>query len=335
MTTGNRHTQRVLTTVDSVGGVWRYALDLAAELKARCGTETLFLGFGPHPSSEKAKEALAIGDLVWLNLPSQAAGLKTCKPVLVVSHSCVVTWFAAVRGHDVPDAWRWQHRLNREGFDRADRVLAPSESHAQMLRLTYGGIDDLTVVPNGSRCRPVSRVKDNFAFAAARWWDEGKNGHILDRAAALTEIPLVMAGRNSGPGGQYLALRHARHLGELPYPDTMALMEKAAIVVSPSLYEPFGLAVLEAARAGAALILSDIPTYRELWDGAAIFVAPNDPQAFADAIDLLSNDRDGKAVLAEQAHRRSQAFTIEAQAMAIARTYDLLIDRSEMMRAAE
>ena len=39
-------------------------------------------------------------------------------------------------------------------------------------------------------------------------------------------------------------------------------------------YEPFGLAVLEAAQAGCALVLSDIPTFRELWDGAAMFVPP-------------------------------------------------------------
>ena len=38
-------------------------------------------------------------------------------------------------------------------------------------------------------------------------------------------------------------------------------------------YEPFGLAVLEAAQAGMRLVLSDIPSFRELWDGAATFVA--------------------------------------------------------------
>jgi glycosyltransferase involved in cell wall biosynthesis len=46
------------------------------------------------------------------------------------------------------------------------------------------------------------------------------------------------------------------------------------VFVSASRYEPFGLAVLEAARAGCALLLSDIPTFRELWAGAAAFVRP-------------------------------------------------------------
>ena len=53
-------------------------------------------------------------------------------------------------------------------------------------------------------------------------------------------------------------------------------MARAAIFVSSSVYEPFGLAVLEAAGSGAALVLSDIPTFRELWDEAALFAPPGD-----------------------------------------------------------
>jgi hypothetical protein len=43
--------------------------------------------------------------------------------------------------------------------------------------------------------------------------------------------------------------------------------------VGPSV-EPFGLAVLEAAQAGCPLVLSDLPGFRELWDGAALFRRP-------------------------------------------------------------
>lgn len=362
--------RRVLMSVDAVGGVWRYAMDLAAELKARHATETIFLGFGPDPSEEKADEASAIGDLIWLdlpldwtasgpedlvevpavigaiaeqedadiihlNLPSQAAALQASVPVVTVSHSCVVTWFQGVRGHGVPEDWKWQYRLNREGLDRADLVLAPSRSHADMLRNGYGRIDNLAVVPNGSRFRPSGGAKEIFAYAAGRWWDDGKNGAVLDRAAALTDVPIVMAGSKAGPNGQFLDLEHARSPGELPYREAMALMEKAAIVVSPSVYEPFGLSALEAARAGAALVLADIPTYRELWDGAALFADPGDPAAFAEAIDTLARDEDQRVVLAGRAMSRSKNYTVEAQALAMAGLYDLLACQPESMPAAE
>ncbi|MGN6778820.1 MAG: glycosyltransferase family 1 protein, partial [Rhizobium sp.] len=58
----------VLMTVDAVGGVWRYAMDLAKGLQ-RFGVNTVFAGLGPSPSSEQEQEAIAIGPLVWLDAP--------------------------------------------------------------------------------------------------------------------------------------------------------------------------------------------------------------------------------------------------------------------------
>lgn len=346
---------RVLMTVDAVGGVWRYALDLAIGLRWK-GVETVFAGFGPRPSSGQMQEAEAIGTLVWLdapldwlvddekalkhiprvlndlvgrenidlvhlNLPSQAARLEVSVPVVVVSHSCVVTWFAAVRGQAVPDDWQWQFRLNRKGFDRADAVLSPSHSHAAMLRRAYGPIEGLQVVPNASRVDAHSVGKEDFVFGAARWWDDGKNGAVLDAAAGHTEWPLVMAGASRGPNGQYLTIRNAVHRGELSHRETMAMMSRASIVASPSIYEPFGLAALEAARSEAALVLADIPTYRELWEDVALFADPGDPQAFADSINRLSRDVALRSALARGALGRSRRYSLQAQADAVTELY--------------
>ena len=60
--------RHVLMTVDAVGGVWRYALDLAATLKS-AGFSFTFAGFGPPPSEGQRAEADAHGDLVWLDAP--------------------------------------------------------------------------------------------------------------------------------------------------------------------------------------------------------------------------------------------------------------------------
>lgn len=360
---------RLLMTVDAIGGVWRYAMDLAAELKV-LGAETVFACLGPAPAAEKEQEARAIGrlilvdapldwlaqsaaavsevpsmiadlarreraDLLHLNLPSQAAGLETDIPVLAVSHSCVVTWFASVRQSGVPEAWEWQLDLNRAGFQRADAVVSPSRSHAQMLGQAYGSIPHLQVVHNGSRIENELTDKRDMAFAAGRWWDDGKNGAVLDAAAHSLEWPLIMAGSNAGPNGQHLPIIHASHQGELTHDETVALMREAKIVVSPSIYEPFGLAPLEAARAGAALVLSDIPTYRELWDGCALFADPRDPEAFRSAISRLSSDAGARATLAVKAYERSLRFTVSAQARAMTAIYEQLANRSKTLKAAE
>ncbi|RFB85462.1 glycosyl transferase [Rhizobium leguminosarum bv. trifolii] len=357
MTTQNRRPghRRVLMTVDAVGGVWSYAMDLAAGLKPR-HVEVVFAGLGPRPTTEKIAEANRLGTLVWLeapldwmagdeaavaevprliadlarrkkvdllhlNLPSQAAGIETNLPVIVVCHSCVVTWLAAVRAAKVPRDWQWQYRLNQAGFRRADAVIAPSGSHSAAMAAAYGPIANLSVVYNSAALEPSSETKQNFVLAAGRWWDEGKNGAVLDAAAGLTRWPLKVAGANRGPDGQYLPFRNADHLGELSRERMMVLARQAAIVVSPSVYEPFGLAALEAARAGAALVLSDIPTYREIWNDAALFVDPHQPKAFADAFNRLADDPQQRVALGLKAQERSARFSLEEQAQAMYAIY--------------
>ncbi|OLP62085.1 hypothetical protein BJF93_01125 [Xaviernesmea oryzae] len=351
---------RLLMTLDAVGGVWRYAMDLASELKVQ-GVATVFVGFGPPPGGSERRQAQAIGELVWLdesldwlcegpqalsgvgpalsrlaeihnvdvlhlNLPTQAVGLDTARPVLVVSHSCVPTWFAAVRGSGPPQGWDWHVAMNREGLLRADAVVSPSASHARALGFTYGAEIKATVVENATRLNETILPRDQRVFAAGRWWDEGKNGAMLDEAAAMALWSVEMAGPLTGPNGQSLTLSHAKGLGVLPHCGAMARLASAGIVASPSLYEPFGLAALEGARSGAALVLSDIPTYRELWDDAALFAPPDDPQAFARAINRLTLDSDLRGELGERARLRARRFTPQAQADAMAALYWQLVD---------
>ncbi|OLP53659.1 glycosyl transferase [Rhizobium rhizosphaerae] len=358
-----RQSARILMTLDAVGGVWRYAMDLAGALKGQ-GTATVFVGLGPGPAAAERRQAQALGELVWLdqpldwmvdsadalsqvgptlsllaeaydvdllhlNLPTQAVGLETGRPVLVVSHSCVTTWFAAVRGSGLPPGWGWQAERNREGLLRADAVAAPSHAHAKALARAYGDGICVDVVENATLLQETMLPKEPRIFAAGRWWDEGKNGAMLDRAAALAEWPVEMAGPLVGPHGQALALSHARALGSLPHAAAMARLTSAAIVASPSLYEPFGLAALEGARAGAALVLADIPTYRELWEGAALFAAPDDATAFADCLNRLAADADLRRALGAAAQARARRFTPQAQGQAMSALYGRLLDGTE------
>jgi glycosyltransferase involved in cell wall biosynthesis len=363
---------RVLMTLDAVGGVWRYAMDLAKGLTAR-GIDVVFAGFGPQPDEAKLREILSIGDLVWLdapldwmasqagelsripqllkdlvarrdidlvhlNLPSQAAGLDLPVPVVAASHSCVVTWFAGVRNTTVPADWAWQKELNATGFERADMILAPSRSHADMLEVAYGPIPALQVIHNASALHIPALLqgeKEPFVFAAGRWWDEGKNGAAIDAAAEHIAWPLILAGSAQGPNGQSMSFSHADHRGELGHRHTMDLMQRAAIVVSPSVYEPFGLAALEAAHLGAALVLADIPTYRELWADCALFADPHQPEAFADAINRLSQDAGLRTRMQNRARVRSHHFTLERQTDEICRVYAAALANRSIPAIAE
>jgi glycosyltransferase involved in cell wall biosynthesis len=110
-------------------------------------------------------------------------------------------------------------------------------------------------------------------LTAGRLWDEGKAVAWLERAALGLGAPVLAAGPTQGPDGSEAQFSRLQLLGTLG-PDALAAEYAGATVfASMARYEPFGLAVLEAAQAGMALVLSDTPGFRELWDDAAIFVA--------------------------------------------------------------
>ncbi len=116
-------------------------------------------------------------------------------------------------------------------------------------------------------------------------------------------------------------LHHARAAGPLPYPVTLERLAAASLFVSPSLYEPFGLAALEAARTGRPLLLADIPVYREIWDGAARFFDPYDADDLAAAITAMLQAPDERIALGTAAQRRAQQFTPAGQAAAMTDIY--------------
>lgn len=361
--------KRIMMTVDAVGGVWRYALDLAAGLE-EADIEVILTGFGPPPNPVRileiprncrlawldapldwmADDAAQLSripamiaeiacrqnvDLLHLNLPSQAAGLEIEKPVVVVSHSCIPTWFSTVRGTAPPAGWEWHEELGRRGFDRADLILVPSRSHADQLEAIYGPLSSLEVVHNSYGDVAPHTPKQDVIVAAGRWWDEGKGGAVLDRSARDTVWPVIMAGATEGPNGQGIEISNCRITGECSHRDVLALMRTASIFVSPSLYEPFGLAALEAARSGCALVLADIPTYRELWDGAALFASPRDPSSFSAGLNQLAGDTSLRRRLAKEALTRSQRFSLKAQVDAMLGHYRALARRPFSLSAAE
>lgn len=101
-------------------------------------------------------------------------------------------------------------------------------------------------------------------------------------------------------------------LGRLDAAPLRRELERSAVYASLSLYEPFGLGVLEAAQAGCALVLSDIPTFRELWQGAAVFVPAQDEAAVAKALDGLLHDPAAATALGRAAAARAARFSVGA-----------------------
>jgi glycosyltransferase involved in cell wall biosynthesis len=213
-------------------------------------------------------------------------------------------------------------------------VVAPSRAHATALEASYGPLPRLRVVPNATAAPERQGGHGAFVVASGRWWDEGKGGAILDAAAAEADWPVRLLGPSRGANGTAFEASHAAIEGERPHTEAVALMREAGVFCSPSLYEPFGLAVAEAARLALPLVLSDIPTFRELWDGAAVFVPPRDPAALAQALNSLAHDPEERCRRGRAAQERSRRFAPERQAGAMLDLYETLAGAAQPLAAA-
>lgn len=273
-------------------------------------------------------------DVVHLNGYAHAA-LPFRRRPLVVAHSDVVSWYRAVRGHDPGPEWDRYRAAVAAGLGAAAAIVAPSAAMRDALAAAYPSITKRgRVIWNARDPRPFCGVgpddKEPFVLAVGRLWDEAKNLAALVAAAPRVPWPVRVAGEVAPPGrdGRDGDGRAATHnlepLGRLDPDAIAALMCRAAVFAHPARYEPFGLAVLEAALAGCALVLGDIPSLRELWDGCARFVPPGDVDALAAAIDDLAGSPRLRHRLAARARMRAARFTPRRLAAAYRLLYEEL-----------
>lgn len=354
---------RILMTADAVGGVWQYATDLAAGL-AEGGVETLLAVLGPPPTQAQAEAARDIpgltlldtglpldwlsdavatndaaaeianiarrerADIVHLNSPTLAADQVFTVPVVAVAHGCLATWWRAARpGQPLDPAFRWHDEMMSRGLRGCDRVIAPSAAYAETLRHHYGLAAAPQVVHNGRAVAPPSApsAQQDCALTAGRLWDEVKNTHTLDAVAALLPFPFHAAGTVTAPHGEVVPTEHLHLLGQLDGASLARWLAARPVFVSAATFEPFGLAVLEAAASGCPLVLSDIQTFRELWDGAAVFVPPNDTAGFVWAIEECVQDLALRSALGEAARARARRFSAQRMATGTAAHYRELL----------
>jgi glycosyltransferase involved in cell wall biosynthesis len=333
-------------TADAVGGVWTYSVDLARALAAH-GVITTLAVMGPPPAQAHRMEALGVDlivtgldldwragtvqavasaarrmaklaqscqpDVVHLNSPS-LAGLAPFGPKVVgACHSCTATWWEATQTGDLPDHLRWQRDVLARGYAACDVLVAPTAAFARATARHYGCHP--RAVNNGRTAwGNGAGERERCVLTAGRLWDCAKNLATLDAAAGMLDAPVYAAGALRMPPGGAVYVSHVTPLGSLTSAALRRRMARSAIFASLAVYEPFGLSVLEAAQCGCALVLSDIETFRELWEGAAIFVQATDARGCAEVLENLLNNPALTASWAASAQARARSYTLERMA---------------------
>jgi glycosyltransferase involved in cell wall biosynthesis len=231
--------------------------------------------------------------------------LTTRKARVVVAHSDVLSWRkwhlqqraetrapASPRQPEPDPALRAYRDLVAAGLAGASAVVCPSHFMARSLLEIYSRPS--LVIHNGlwPDLYP-SRPKKAMALLAGRLWDEGKGAATAVRAMEGLPMELDLLGPTVGPSGEATCLPSApnvRYLGARSWSATRETMAEAQIYLATSRYEPFGLAALEAAFCGCALVAADTPSYREVWGSAAVYFPPGDASALRHRVTELINN---------------------------------------------
>lgn len=344
-------------TADTAGGVWIHALSLCAGLAA-AGVSVRLVALGrPSPEQRDGAARLCNVELVvrpvrleWMPEPwceldalepdllelSASADLVHLnhlvhghldwrRPVITVVHSCVSSWFEAVRGVPAPPEWDTYRQRVARSLSASDHVVAPSAWMLEQAGRHYGPLHGRSVIANGSDA-PMGAPDGarTGLLAAGRVWDEAKNLGALIALAPRLEAPLRIAGPRQRPHGTAVAVDGVQNLHQQAL---WAEMRRAGIFVAPALYEPFGLGILEAARSGCALVLGDIPTLREIWGDAARYVDPRRPDEWVRVLDDLAAHDDERIRLAHAARARAAGYTLERMAQCYLALYRRTVDQ--------
>jgi glycosyltransferase involved in cell wall biosynthesis len=332
-------------TADSLGGVWTYAVEIARALE-RSGVFIGLATMGALLNEQQRSEIAGVANvcvfesdfrLEWMVDPWQEveragrwlldlerrvrpdmvhingyvhAKLPWKAPKILVAHSCVLSWWAAVRGDDPPAEWDRYRAEVTAGLNAADLIIAPTHAMESCLRNHYKWSGPCRVIYNGRTARAfLSGTKQPLVLCAGRLWDDGKNLTLLENAARNVRWPVYAAGEYRHPNGWSATNRNVRLLGPLAPESLARWMAAAAIFVAPAKYEPFGLAILEAALSGCALILGDIASLRELWHDAALFVPTTDAARLAGVIEHLASEPSVLERFGRNARSRALTFS--------------------------
>lgn len=248
-----------------------------------------------------------------LHAPTQRAPFRSSVPLVVTIHD------VAVLRH--PSAFnRWTRAYSSFALPRvaraARRIVVGSEfTRSELVDLLGVPEEKIRVIPYGvgAPFRPDGPSEAGEYVLAVSTLEPRKNlPRLVEgfRRADLDGLELRVVGAE-GWGDVRVGGDRVRWLGEVSDDALARLYRGAAAVAYVSLYEGFGLPVLEAMAAGVPVVHSDAPALVEVAGGAGLTVPRGDPAALATALRAVLFDHDKAQVMVAAGRRRAEQFSWE------------------------
>jgi len=233
----------------------------------------------------------------------------------------------------------------RSSLKAADHVITVSEAMKEEILAFHPG-KPISVVYNGLDTSGFDRIQpDELAFARKRLalpeqfilavghLERRKNYlRLIEALARLRErdrsCPLVIIGNDSGEKSAVErrirfthSLDHVKILSGLSDHDVRCVFRLCSLFVFASLYEGFGIPILEAMAASRPMALSNIPVFREITQNQSIFFDPDNVEAMAAAIERALGSSSERERLVEFGRKRVLAFNFKSLATQVESLY--------------
>jgi glycosyltransferase involved in cell wall biosynthesis len=245
----------------------------------------------------------------------------------------------------------WKYSV--QGMKKADRVIAVSANTAKdVTSMLPIAAEKVVVVPNGVEDKfyqlpadEVLEIKRSyesspnvFCLLNVGTNHQRKNiDNVLKSLAVLRDrgvpVKLWKVGSEFSPEQQKLIRSHGLEtmITFISTPDKITLLKlynAADALLAPSLYEGFGLTILEAMACGTPVVSANVSSLPEVAGDAAILVDPLDVQAIADAVYALQSDEKLRQSYIEKGLARTKQFSWRSSTEQVVQVYESLVYES-------
>lgn len=235
-------------------------------------------------------------------------------------------------------------RRNQSACERADCIIAISEQTKKdfitffgvpenRIRVVYQGCNELfwqDLAPQQlSAVSKRYQLPSTYVLSVGALEERKNHVRLIQAiAAAHIDLPVVIIGRGNERQAQILRETAKRYGVSLQLienartEDLPAIYRRASVFVYPSLFEGFGIPILEAARCQAPIVTSAGTCFEEIAGEGALYVSPTDEQAIGQAIrETLENSEETKTRV-QTALAETEKFRAQTIAKNLMQTYD-------------
>lgn len=236
----------------------------------------------------------------------------------------------------------------KRALKKADHVFAVSTAVKKEI-LEFYAHNSIYVAYNGIDIKKFQKVDksknldlrkkfhlpSNFLLAVGHFEKRKNYGNLIDAVSILksrgSSCPLVIIGNDSGQGSalekkisELNLKKEVRILTGLSDQEVLWSYQCSSLFVFPSLYEGFGIPILEAMASGKPMVLSNLPVFKEITEERALYFDPNSAESMANAIEIGLLNSTLRKQMVDYGSKRVKGFDFQTVGKSLAAIYKSL-----------